>query len=99
MPVKPATLRRSFNALASWSVDMEINRGCHFWHWEKAKSRLEPAASDATANRSGYRSIMERVLVPMEPVEPRMQMCFNGKLAHFKTLLNPLSVPQGRCSQ
>jgi hypothetical protein len=57
---------------------METSKGLHRSHWAKAMSTFRPAASEATANRSGYRSMMERVLVPMEPVEPRMQMCFNA---------------------
>src|ERR1700722_5239718 len=78
MAVSPAALSRAANSPANCSVAMETSNGRHRWHWAKAISTFRPAANEATANRSAYRSMMEKALDPIEPGEPRMQLCFNA---------------------
>src|ERR1051325_11573076 len=66
--------RRAFSAPSS--VPSESTFGRHRTACSTAASTLLPAAIDTTAKRSGYCSAMLRVLRPMEPVDPRMAMCF-----------------------
>src|SRR5271167_355 len=55
---------------------MEITCGCQRRACSKASFTLFPAAMLITEKRSGKLSTMLSVLLPMEPVEPRMAMRF-----------------------
>src|ERR1700722_4251877 len=55
---------------------MEMIRGCQRCACSKAASRLAPAARATIWKRSGKDSATLRVLRPIDPVDPRMAMCF-----------------------
>jgi len=57
---------------------METSFGRHLEHCSKAASTFLPAAREATWYRSGKDSQIERVLCPIDPVEPRMASVFTS---------------------
>src|SRR5580698_621117 len=76
IPLTPAFVRRVSRTSASAGAAIEIRRGFQRRACSKTASTFLPAASDTTSKRSGWDSTTLSVLWPMEPVEPRMAMCF-----------------------
>ncbi len=58
------------------SLSTETWRGLNSRICFLRRSRFVPAARAQTEKRSGKRRITSRVLTPIEPVEPRSDMCF-----------------------
>ena len=69
---RPAAIVRLRSSDAASSVAIDISFGRHLRACSKAASTFLPAASDVTLNRSGYASTIFNVLVPIEPVDPKM---------------------------
>src|SRR5271165_1599342 len=69
-----------FSLSCRWSAEsadaMETILGCHRRACSNARSTFPPAARLTTEKRSGKASTIFSVLLPMEPVEPRMAMRF-----------------------
>ena len=63
-------------SVAASAVAMESSCGRQRRACSKANSTLLPAARVMTEKRSGKVSTILRVLFPMEPVEPRIAICF-----------------------
>src|SRR5271165_7355303 len=72
---KPTFFSLSCRCPADSSEAMETILGCQRRACSKARSTLAPAARLVTAKRSGKASTIFSVLLPMDPVEPRMAMC------------------------
>src|SRR5208337_3874419 len=74
--LSPAFLNLSRSCPADSSEAIDMTCGCQRRACSKASSTLLPAAMLTTENRSGKLSTMLSVLLPMEPVEPRMATRF-----------------------
>src|SRR5271165_6778744 len=72
----PAFLILSWSCPADSTEPIDINWGRQRRACSKASSTLLPAAMATMEKRSGKLSTMLSVLLPMEPVEPRMAMRF-----------------------
>ena len=79
MPERTSTLRfmhRSLSSLAAFSLVNETIDGLKRLICDSILSIFSPALRPTTLNRSGKRETTSSVLVPMEPVEPNIEILF-----------------------
>ena len=68
------SLQRFCSSRAACSPAIAARAGLNFRIWDSSSSLLFPAASATMLKRSGNFSTTARVEVPMDPVEPRMEI-------------------------